>query len=281
MIGRAMRRGGGGVDLAGIALAPLGIALVAVAQAGDGVDVTTLLQGPAALVVFGGTLSAILTSFSLSEVCNAIKAAARSFEGADNDRQQVAASLVALAIRVHRRGLVAIEPDIETVADPYLRHGLTLAVDGTPIETLRELLALERHARYAEEESAARVFESAAGYAPTLGILGAVLGLIDVMKHLAEPAALGQGIAVAFVATVYGVGAANLLLLPIAGRIRARAAAQARRWELMTEGICAIQQRLHPRLVAHRLRAFARDMPRIDEIAARVGGMTMPPRLPA
>jgi chemotaxis protein MotA len=114
---------------------------------------------------------------------------------------------------------------------------------------------MERTTRGADEDAPARLLETAAGYAPTFGILGAVLGLIHVMQSLNTPKGLGGGVAVAFVATVYGVGAANLLLLPLAGRIRERAALAARRRELMVHGICAIHQRLHPRVVAHKLRA--------------------------
>jgi chemotaxis protein MotA len=113
-----------------------------------------------------------------------------------------------------------------------------------------------------------RIFEAAAGYASTMGILGAVLGLMRVMEHISAPGMLGSGIALAFVATVYGVGAANLVLLPIAGRLRERALARARRRELIIAGLRALQQRMNPRLVAQKLRAFSSRMPRIDELNA-------------
>ena len=111
--------------------------------------------------------------------------------------------LVGIAGRAHRRGLMSLEAELDGIDHPLLRDGLTLIVDGASIETLRDIVAAERRARDADEEAPARVFEAAAGYAPTLGILGAVLGLIEVMKHLSEPSALGSGIAVAFVATVF------------------------------------------------------------------------------
>jgi chemotaxis protein MotA len=147
---------------------------------------------------------------------------------------------------------------------------MTLVVDGASLSSLKDVLAAGRAAAEADDEGPARVFEAAAGYAPTLGILGAVLGLIQVMEHLTQPGALGSGIAVAFVSTVYGVAAANLLFLPLAGRLRERAIAEDRRRELIVEGVIALQQRMNPRLVAQRLRGFSDDVPRVDEIASRV-----------
>jgi chemotaxis protein MotA len=144
------------------------------------------------------------------------------------------------------------------------------------------MLTLEHSARHTTDDAPARVFEAAAGYAPTLGILGAVLGLIHVMERLAQPGSLGAGIAVAFVATIYGVGSANLLFLPIAGRLRERAIANAQRRELTIEALVCMHQRVSPRLIAQRLRAFSNDAPRVDEIAARLSsGQANAARIPA
>ena len=182
----------------------------------------------------------------------------------------MSAELVALSIRAHRRGLLALESEVDAVRDPFLRNGLALAIDGVSSEMLRDALNVERLAQESREDVPARVFEAAAGYAPTLGILGAVLGLIRVMEHLAAPSALGNGIAMAFVATVYGVGSANLVLLPIAARLRERAAVASRRRDLVTETLIDVQQRINPRLVAQKARGFSRSLPRIDEIARRM-----------
>ena len=152
---------------------------------------------------------------------------------------------------------MSLEAELNDVDHRLLRDGLMLIVDGTSIEVLRDMVVADRRARDADEEMPARVFEAAAGYAPTLGILGAVLGLIEVMHHLSEPAALGSGIAVAFVATVYGVGAANLVFLPLAGRIRERAALASRRRDLVAEALFAIHARTNPRLVAHKLKVLS------------------------
>lgn len=257
------------LDLLSIALAPLGVSVVLAAHLLDGSTVAALFQGPSALVVFGGTLGAVLISYTPAEVLRAGRAAMHAFRAPDEDIDTLAATILTLSIRAHRRGLPAIEADIDHVSDPLLKSGLVLVVDGTPAATVEQVLAVETRAQEAEEDIPARIFEAAAGYAPTMGILGAVLGLMRVMEHLSAPGMLGSGIALAFVATVYGVGVANLVLLPIAGRLRERALASARRRELIVQGLHALQERTNPRLVAQRLRAFSSRMPRIEELAGR------------
>jgi chemotaxis protein MotA len=270
------------LDILSIALAPLGILVVLLAQFLDGSPFGALLQGSSALVVGGGTLAAILISYTPVEIARALRAAGKTFLAPADDVDILAAQLVTLSIRAHRKGLPALEPDIDDIHDPFLREGLALVVDGTAGQLLNEMLTLENSSREAEDEAPARIFEAAAGYAPTMGILGAVLGLMRVMEHLSAPGALGSGIALAFVATVYGVGGANLVLLPIAGRLRERAAVQARRRELMIQGLQGLQQRLNPRLLAHKLRAFSSRVPRIDELTAMpLGRQAHSPRIPA
>ncbi len=264
------------LDVASILVAPLGIAIVLASQVYEGVSMWSLLNGTAALIVLGGTLGAVLVTYTPTEVMQALRAAMRAYRVSQTDTDTLAASLVSLSIRAHRSGTISLESELDTVTDPYFRDGLAMVVDNTPATSLREFLAMEKAARDAEEEAPARVFEAAAGYAPTLGILGAVLGLIRVMEHLGAPATLGAGIAVAFVATVYGVGIANLVLLPIAGRLRERSAQASRRRDLIAEGIRSIQERVNPRLVAQKLRSFSPGAPRVEEVMLRMG--TRPPR---
>ncbi len=259
------------LDLLSILLAPLGIAVVMAGHLFDGSHVTSLLQGPSALVVFGGTLGAILISYTPSEVVRAARSALAAFRSPDGDLDTLAATIVTLSIRSHRRGLQALEADLDHVSDPLLKSGLGLVVDAASPEMLKQVLALESRAEEAEEELPARVLEAAAGYAPTMGILGAVLGLMRVMENLGAPGMLGSGIALAFGATVYGVGFANLVLLPLAGRLRERSLRRGRRRELIAEGLEALHQRTNPRLVAHKVRAFSASMPRIDEQAVQGG----------
>jgi chemotaxis protein MotA len=258
------------LDLLSIALAPLGVFVILLAQWLDGSAPWALLQGSSALVVVGGTLGAILISYTPTEIARAVRAALQAFQKPADDVDVLAATMVTLAIRGHRRGLPSLEQDLDDISDPYLREGLALVVDDTEAGAFDELLTLEKKSREAEDEAPARIFEAAAGYAPTMGILGAVLGLMRVMEHLGAPGALGGGIALAFVATVYGVGAANLVLLPIAGRLRERAALQARRREVIYHGLHGLRQRLNPRLVAHKMRAYSSRVPRIDELAAHL-----------
>jgi chemotaxis protein MotA len=248
----------------------VGLAMVLLAQVLDGGVITSLLQAPAAFIVLGGTCAATLVSYSPSVVLDAVKAAVKTFTTSDEDLDELSTQLVGLSIRAHRRGLLALDSEVESVRDPFLRNGLTLVIDGASSEMLRDALNVERMAQESHEAVPARVFEAAAGYAPTLGILGAVLGLIRVMDGLTAPGALGNGIAIAFVATVYGVGSANLVLLPIAVRLRERAAAASRRRELVTEVLLDVQRRLNPRLVAQKTRGFATRLPRVEEIAKRV-----------
>lgn len=254
------------LDLLSLLLVPSGVALVLLAQVSEGVPLHTLLQWPAALVVLGGTTAAVMVSYSPRELRRSVGAAMRTFMAAEEDTDSLAAALLALSIRAHRRGMLVLENEVDRLTDPFLREGMVLAVDGVDVDTVRELLAVESANRAEDEEAPARLFEAAAGYAPTLGILGAVLGLVQVMQNLSSPGALGPGIAMAFVATVYGVGVANLILLPIAGRLRERAALAARRRDMMTHAVCAITLRTNPRLVAQKLRAFSTDMPKIEEI---------------
>ena len=256
------------LDYLAILLAPFGVAVIAAAHFLDGSRFGALVDGPSAMVVFGGTLGAVLISYSPAELVRTARAIIATFRAPDDDFDSLAATIVTLAIRSHRRGPQALEQDIDTVSDPMLKNGLGLVVDGAPPELLNQVMSLESRTQEADEDIPARVVESAAGYAPTMGILGAVLGLMRVMEHINSPELLGGGIALAFVATVYGVGFANLVLLPIAGRLRERSLARSRRRELILQGLDALQQRINPRLVAQKLRVFANRMPRIDELAA-------------
>lgn len=266
------------LDILSIVLAPLGVAVVLAGHVLDGSQLASLLQGPSALIVFGGTLGAILVSYSPTEVFRAIGSAVAAFRSSEDDLDTLAATIVALSIRAHRRGLPALESDVDQITDPMLRNGLGLVIDGSSPELLKQVMTLDARAQEEEEDLPARVLEAAAGYAPTMGILGAVLGLMRVMEHLGTPASLGGGIALAFVATVYGVGLANLVLLPLAGRLRERSMLRSRRRELIIEGLEAMQQRTNPRLVAQKARAFSNRVPRLDELAAH--GALRPARQP-
>lgn len=250
---RAVRRGW---DLKSAALLPAGVVAVLAGHVLYGGSLAALVHWPAALIVFGGTAGAVLLTYRPREIAAAGHAALRTFAPAAEDVSVAASQMVLLAGRAYRRGVLSLEPDIDRSEDPFLRNGLALVVDNVPLDILRGIVEAERATRDEDDDAPARVLEAAAGYAPTLGVLGAVLGLVHVVRHLTTPEALGQGIATAFVATVYGVGVANLVLLPLAGRLRERAAEAARRRAVIAEGLYAMSERMHPRLVAQRLRAM-------------------------
>jgi len=235
---------------------PVAIGVVLAAHVLDGGAAGNLLQPAAALLVFGGTLAATMISYPPGGVVDALRAAVQSFAGRDDDLAVLSSQLVEMAVRAHRNGVLALEGELDALGDDFLRNGVALAVDGVEPAQLRDLLSTEMRAREMTDDEPARVFEAAAGYAPTFGILGAVLGLIHVMRSLATPGALGSGVAVAFVATIYGLGLANLLLLPLAGRLRERALAAGRRRELILEAVVALRSRMHPRLLAQTMRGL-------------------------
>jgi chemotaxis protein MotA len=243
---------------------PAAVAVVVGSQLLEGGSWASLLQPTAALIVIGGTLAATLISYAPGAVLDAVREAARSFGGRDDDLAALSSRLVSMSVRAHRNGMLSLEAEIEEENDDFLRNGLALAVDGVEPALLRDLLTTEMRARETSDDEPARIFEAAAGYAPTFGILGAVLGLIHVMRSLGTPGALGDGVAVAFVATVYGLGLANLFLLPLAGRLRERALGVGRRRELVLEAVVAMRGRMHPRLLAQTMRGLTPAVPAVD-----------------
>jgi chemotaxis protein MotA len=164
--------------------------------------------------------------------------------------------IIIYATKARKNGLVSLEHEAEKIQDPFLRKALNLAVDGADLQDIRKMMELQIDLEEQRALAEARVFESAGGYSPTIGIIGAVLGLIQVMKNLANIDQVGHGIAIAFVATVYGVGLANLILLPAASKIRARVKEDAQRRELMLEGVAAIVEGLNPKLIRNKLDAY-------------------------
>lgn len=177
--------------------------------------------------------------------------------------------LIGYAASARRTGLVALENDAMNIQDYFLRKALNLAVDGTDLQEIRGMMQLEIELSENQALAEAKVFEAAGGYSPTIGIIGAVLGLIQVMKNLANIAEVGHGIAVAFVATVYGVGLANLVLLPAATKIKARIESETALKELKLEGVVAIVEGMNPKLIRGKLEAYLRESKRADPDAAR------------
>jgi chemotaxis protein MotA len=258
------------LDFTSVVGVPVAIGLILLGQWIEGGALRSLLQGAAALIVFGGTLGAVLLGFSLADVRHAANSLKTVFLEPDQSPDETINAILRYARVARKDGILALEDEAADARDPLLRKGLMLAVDGLNPKTLREMLEVDLDAAEDRDLVPARVFESAGGYAPTLGILGAVLGLIHVMENLSDPSKLGAGIAVAFVATVYGVGVANLVLLPIAAKLRLRAAQAARSRVLVFEGVLAIQEGLNPRLIDQKLHGFVRADQPLTKASGRV-----------
>ncbi len=239
--------------LLGLVLAVGGISAGLVLEGGS---VFEILQPTAALIVFGGTMGATLIAQPMGTVWRALRQVFHLFAEPHYDVRPVVEKIVELANKARRLGIVSLDKEIRDISDPFLKKAVTLAVDGTEPKDLRQILENEIDLDVARWESEARVLEIAGGFAPTIGIIGAVLGLIQVMKHLQDIDEVGKGIAVAFVATIYGVGAANLLLLPGAKKIVGRAHRMETFKMLMLEGAVSLAEGLNPRLIRSRLEVF-------------------------
>jgi len=187
----------------------------------------------------------------------------RSLSGVFLEKTEDPESLIDLLVeystKARKNGIVSLEQIADRAPDPFLRKALNLAVDGTDLQELRSMMELEIDVEEHRAGAEALIFQSAGGYSPTIGIIGAVLGLIQVMKDLADIEKVGHGIATAFVATIYGVAFANLLFLPIAGKIKARALQKAQMRELMLEGVIGIVEGLNPKLIRSKLGAYSQD----------------------
>lgn len=243
-------------DAAFLFSVPLTVGLVVAAQSIDGGRLQLLLQPSAALIVFGGTLAAVLFSFPLALLARTGRALASAFGRQPESDTALLARMAEYATRARTRGALSLEGEMAKHDDPFLVRALSLLVDGVPAADVRHTLKTFSQVREEADAECALVLEAAGGYAPTLGILGAVLGLIHALDHLTSPAAVGPGVAVAFVATVYGVGAANLVFLPLATRLRSIGRQAALNREVVIEGAVAIQQGIHPTLVDGHLRSL-------------------------
>jgi chemotaxis protein MotA len=233
----------------------------------EGGNLGQIFQPTAAMIVFGGTLGAVLLQFPLHTVIEAVRRLMQVFFSPREHNLQLIETLVGFANKARRSGVVSLDADLKRIEEPFLRQALQLAVDGTEPAELRKIMCLSMDSRSEGEDRIPAVFESAGGFAPTVGILGAVLGLIQVMQHLDKIEEVGKGIAVAFVATIYGVGAANLFLLPAAGKLRILARDQHQRREMMLEGVISILEGINPRMLEVKLSGFLEEH-EIREVAA-------------
>jgi chemotaxis protein MotA len=241
------------ISIAGLAL---GLAAILLGQVLEGGHIGSLLQPTAFLIVIGGTVGAVMLQSPWQVFLTGIKMGRWIFVPPAADAKALIDQIVTWSHIARKEGLLALEAQIPLVPDPFMQKGLQHLVDGVEPENLREVLEVEIGAHEAQLKLAAKIWESAGGYAPTIGILGAVMGLIHVMENLTDPSKLGAGIAVAFVATIYGVGSANLIFLPIAKKLFANIARLVSLREMFVDGLVGIANGDNPRIIESRLEGY-------------------------
>lgn len=251
----------------------LGILAVVGGQLLEGGSLGQLIQPAAACIVGLGTLAAVLVSFPLDDLQRAWVRIPRIYSGVGSSSGELIVEIIEVAHLARKEGILAIEARRSALRDPVLRRTLKYVVDGFEPAAVREILDAEIGLVLDAEERAAQVFETAGGYAPTVGIIGAVLGLIHVMAKLNEPERIGEGIAVAFVATIYGVALANLILLPWGSRLKALAQAEVLGKELVKSGVIGILEGANPFILQEKLEILAgkHDAP-VESAPAAAGG---------
>jgi len=244
------------MDLATIIGLVMGFGAIFGGAAIEGVHISALIQPTAAMIVLGGTFGATFVSFPLPAIINALKSIKIAFLPAKVDHEQVVKDIINYATKARRNGLISLEQEAQSVRDPFIKKGISLVVDGIDPQKLREtleadIMAYEDHSKHSVE-----FYEAAGGYSPTIGIIGAVLGLIHVMANLSDTSKLGGGIAVAFVATIYGLMVANIICLPIGTKLKIRMKEEVLRRVMILEGLIAIQNGENPHFIEQKLMAF-------------------------
>lgn len=236
----------------------LSIALLAImaGQTLDGGTLFSLLQPAAFVVVFFGTLGAVLLQSKWSDVKQAMRQLRYVFIRPRDDRLKLAQRIQHWSLQTRKEGVLALEGDVMREKEPFIRKGLQLVHDGVVPERIREVCAIDMYYFESEQRNVVKVWTAAGGYAPTVGILGAVLGLIHVMENLADPSKIGSGIAVAFVATLYGVAFANLLFIPIANKLKYHLQVEMSRREMLLNAWVSIARGENPTIVSERLDAY-------------------------
>ena len=222
----------------------------------DGGKISDIRQVTAAIIVLGGTLGAVMVTSPISALIRAAKGLKSVFFEEVIDMNAAVEEIVGYASKARKSSIISLEEDLEKIEDPFLKKALSLAIDGTDLKELRKMMDLEIFQSEKLAEAGAKVYEAAGGYSPTIGIIGAVMGLIQVMKHLEDIDEVGRGIAIAFVATVYGVAVANLFFCRQPTRLKARINNDVKVKELLLEGVGSIIEGMNPKLIRVKLEAF-------------------------
>lgn len=236
----------------------LGIIAILGGQFIEGGSLAALINGPAFLIVVGGTLGATILQSPLHVFVRSMRGLPKAFRAHKTNENDILAKIINWSHIARKDGLLGLEGALDFERDKFTYKGLTLLVDGNEPEVIRNVLELEINMREEYDLQAAKVYQAMGGYSPTIGIIGAVIGLIHVMYNLTDPARLGEGIATAFVATIYGVGLANLVFLPIANKLKNIVYDTSKQHEMIMEGIIAIAEGENPRYIEMKLRSFHR-----------------------
>ncbi len=235
----------------------LGLAAMMITVMLEGGTPAALINLPAAVIVFGGTFAATLVSFPLSSIAKLpVLIKGTFFSAALMDELSTVSLMTKLAEKARREGLLSLEEETAGIKDDFLRRGVQLVVDGTDPEVMRSILEIDLMKMEARHESGFGILEAMGGFAPTWGIIGTVMGLINVLSNLDDPSNLGHAIAVAFIATLYGVASANLLWLPLGNKLKKKSEAEILIRELVLEGLLSIQAGENPRMVQEKLLGF-------------------------
>ncbi len=244
------------MDITSILGPLIGIGLVLLGQAMEGGSITQLIQVTAALIVLGGSLGAVVNSFPLPVLINAVSMLKDVYGNIDVNYETTIQELLQYAQKARKEGIISLEKDAKTASDPLMTMGLESVSDGSDPVLVKSMMENQLSRLEEKVTAAAKVWESFGGYTPTLGIVGAVLGLIQVMQNLNDPSKLGAGIAVAFVATIYGLIAANIFFIPFASKLKFKYQGLILKKEIIIEGILAIQAGESPALIERKLQSF-------------------------
>ena len=244
------------MDLTTILGLTIGIGALLTAVLMEGGHLSSLVSSPAFVMILGGTVGATMIGFTLEELKNVPTLFRIAFSDEKHDVAKLISIMVGFAEKARREGLLALEEDLSTIEDKFLKKGMQLVIDGTDAELVRSIMETELAFIQERHHKGASIFEAAGGYAPTMGIIGTVMGLVHVLGNLSDTETLGPAIATAFLATLYGIFSANILFLPLAGKLKNRSASQVLVYEVTLEGILSVQAGDNPRIVEEKLEAF-------------------------
>ncbi|WP_027149443.1 flagellar motor protein [Methylobacter tundripaludum] len=247
------------MDILSIAGVFVGVGAILLGIMLDGGDIHSLVNVPALIIVFGGTFGATLLQYPPAVFVRSMKMLSWVLISKEMNLSEQIDKVIYWSLLARKEGLLGLEDALPNEEDPFIKKGLQLLVDGNDSDAIRDILEMDMDAKESMGLQAAGLYEAMGGYAPTIGILGAVMGLIHVMQNLTNPELLGQGIATAFVATIYGVGSANLVFLPVANKLKAHVLALTQAREMLAEGIISIAEGQNPRNIKLKLGGYLHD----------------------